>query len=479
MIKKFTLLMVALLLSVMGVNAKTRTTKVLWEGTSEADAEINISKDKFSEAASGDMIRITFSFTTAGSMHLCWKTGTGGDWSAKAFNGISEWPNFSDTSVSSAEFSVNATDLTTLQSYGMYIYGFASSTITKIELIHSSPTGETELCDAAWKASWTAKTFPAQSSAKIGDVIRVQYTANKDDATDWPWVQFYFMDGGGNNLVDPVAASKQKNAVTYFEFEIVSADVLAKIQTGGFSIKGDQFVLNSVKLLTYADSYDAVSITVGSDGVATYSNGGKNVQISACDGLKAYYASAVAEGIVTLTELTGCIPANTGVIVYGSEGTYTVPVGGEGWPSITTNYLKPTGDSSAEVAASTTGTYHYIFAKNSSDEIGFYKLAEDYSRVTTEKEGDIASGTTVYYHRLAAHKAYLETTKDFTPPAPMGLTRGLIRLSFGGGEGTTAINTALKNPIVEDGLYYTLQGVAVKNPSKGIYILNGKKVFVK
>ena len=31
----------------------------------------------------------------------------------------------------------------------------------------------------------------------------------------------------------------------------------------------------------------------------------------------------------------------------------------------------------------------------------------------------------------------------------------------------------------EDGDYYTLQGVKVANPSKGIYIKNGKKVVLK
>ena len=73
-------------------------------------------------------------------------------------------------------------------------------------------------------------------------------------------MQFYFMDGSGNNMIDPVAASKQKDAVTVFDYEIESLDALSKIQTGGFSIKGDQFVLNSVKLLTYADG-EATSIS--------------------------------------------------------------------------------------------------------------------------------------------------------------------------------------------------------------------------
>jgi hypothetical protein len=31
---------------------------------------------------------------------------------------------------------------------------------------------------------------------------------------------------------------------------------------------------------------------------------------------------------------------------------------------------------------------------------------------------------------------------------------------------------------MEDGAYYTLNGVKVENPSKGIYIKNGKKVIL-
>lgn len=290
-------------------------------------------------------------------------------------------------------------------------------------------------------------------NAKIGDVLRATYTSDEAGYIN-------FCNGSGwATLIGGSFSVATTSVAATVEYEIVSATVLEAIKQNGIAMNGTNAVLSAVDLLTYSSSYDAVSITVGSDGVATYSNGNKNVQISACDALKAYYASAVAKGIVTLTELTGCIPASKGVIVYGSEGTYTVPVGGEGWPGDFTNYLKPTGNNSQSVAASVGGAYHYIFAKDKTNsEIGFYKLEAD--------------------HTLAAHKAYLETPDDCTPSA-VGGARGLIRLSFGGGEGTTAINTALKNPIVEDGLYYTLQGVAVKNPSKGIYILNGKKVFVK
>ena len=54
-----------------------------------------------------------------------------------------------------------------------------------------------------------------------------------------------------------------------------------------------------------------------------------------------------------------------------------------------------------------------------------------------------------------------------------------LTLSFDDGEGTAEI----VNPEVVDGLsqttYYDLQGRHVTNPTKGLYIVNGKKVFIK
>ena len=43
--------------------------------------------------------------------------------------------------------------------------------------------------------------------------------------------------------------------------------------------------------------------------------------------------------------------------------------------------------------------------------------------------------------------------------------------------GTTAIKSVNGNRM-EDGAYYTLNGVKVENPSKGLYIKNGKKVII-
>ena len=100
-----------------------------------------------------------------------------------------------------------------------------------------------------------------------------------------------------------------------------------------------------------------------------------------------------------------------------------------------------------------------IFAKHSY-EIAFYKLASS-------------------NHTLAANKAYLETTEDITPSSSPARA---ITLNFD--DGTTAIL-----PIFQDGnssiagsennACYTLQGIRVQNPTKGLYIQNGKKFMVK
>ena len=48
---------------------------------------------------------------------------------------------------------------------------------------------------------------------------------------------------------------------------------------------------------------------------------------------------------------------------------------------------------------------------------------------------------------------------------------------------TTAIDDSINSSDVirgEEGVYYTLQGVRVTTPTKGnVYILNGKKIFIK
>jgi len=74
---------------------------------------------------------------------------------------------------------------------------------------------------------------------------------------------------------------------------------------------------------------------------------------------------------------------------------------------------------------------------------------------------------------LAANKAYLKVTSG------SGGARTL-NISFGENDGTTGISEMpVAQKKVEDNIYYNLQGQRVSNPGKGLFIVNGKKVFIK
>ena len=463
--KKFTLLILSLLLSVMGVNAKTVTTITT---LTIADNGI-ISSDQFNSASESDVI--TFSHATSGGTHfkLFYKIGETDSWAYHKFTGVTynsnsetdyytPWINYENTYT----ITITSDDLANMKSHGIWLEDYA--TVTGVTLTHSETENATSTTPV-WTGSvsfddnWQTKVnnVASTSGAKIGDVIQVTFS-NATTSGNAIWI---CKSNGEEAIKDDVNVTWGQTSATSesgtLEFEITDAVILEAVQSG-IMLKGTKATVTAVSLLTYASSYDAVAITVGSAGIATYSNGSKNVQISACDALKAYYASAVATGAVTLTELT-CIPANQGVIIKGAEGTYTVKVGGEGWEDLSNiNYLKPSNDGTT-VAASTTGTYHYIFAKKGSGTPAFYKL------VTAA-------------HTLAAHKAYLETSTDITP----GTSGAPLMLDFG--NGTTAIMDVFQDEMKqqqaqEDNVYYTLQGTRVQNPTKGLYILNGKKIIVK
>ena len=67
---------------------------------------------------------------------------------------------------------------------------------------------------------------------------------------------------------------------------------------------------------------------------------------------------------------------------------------------------------------------------------------------------------------VGAGKAYLQLPGDSFAP----------QLFFN--DDATAIN-AVKSNVVENGTYYNLAGQRVAQPTKGLYIVNGKKVVIK
>lgn len=288
----------------------------------------------------------------------------------------------------------------------------------------------------------------ALKSAKVDDVIRVTFTNAVSDN------QINVRNSSYTDLIDGTFSgfTVQDDAQTA-EYVIPNAEVLESIQLNGIMVSGKHATVTKMELLTYSESYDACMVTIGSDEIATFSTGNKKLDFTNT-GITPYYASAVESGKVTLTAVSDKTTwGYQGYILKGSEGTYEVPATDNATYQ-NTDYLKATGDYSAEVAASTNETYHYIFAKKTSGDNtpAFYKLTSAYT--------------------LGAHKAYLETSTDVTP------ADARVALLFSDDE-TTAVQTieAIERP--QSDKIYNISGQQVVKPTRGFYIINGKKVIIK
>ena len=174
------------------------------------------------------------------------------------------------------------------------------------------------------------------------------------------------------------------------------------------------------------------------------------LDLSTISGGAAYYASAASGNTVTLSTTTATVPAGEGIMVKGTAGeTFTINVAASG-TEIDGNLLKGQ-TTTGNVAASTSGTYHYVFGYKTSDatEYGFYNLTADTS--------------------VPAGKAYLETKTE--------LTGARIAMIFDDEE-ATGINN-VKREEISSNRFYNLNGQEIAQPSKGLYIVNGKKVVIK
>ena len=159
------------------------------------------------------------------------------------------------------------------------------------------------------------------------------------------------------------------------------------------------------------------------------------------------YKAKVENGAAVLTEIENpIITKEKGLILSGSKGqTYNVPVTAANATSISSNELEGVLAETA-VAYNVDTKYNYILQN------GVFKKAT----------GD----------KLKAGKAYLSTTYDVTATSAPELKIVI------GGE-TTGINMVQGSRFKVNGEIYNLNGQRVAQPTKGLYIVNGKKVVIK
>ena len=219
-------------------------------------------------------------------------------------------------------------------------------------------------------------------------------------------------------------------------FGTLSQNGGTSVSSGGYvsSYKGDQFAAwNLVEV-------SSVKLTVGETGYATAYF---PFAVTIPAGVTAYTVAAAADGVATLSKLSGTIPANTGVVLSGTANTPCTFEIAADVAAVEGNMLEGM-TIATEVHA---GTKAYILA-NGSKGVGFYLLSQD-------------------DRTIAANKAYLIVDDAAEPSAVFSLKLD------GGLTGIEGVeNVAGKAPA------YDLQGRRLPQvPTKGLYIQNGKKVI--
>ena len=265
------------------------------------------------------------------------------------------------------------------------------------------------------------------------------------------------------NHDDNVASMKmEKTTVTFSEATGATGQYFVNV--GGRYLFGDgnhsdsgKTPDNSAGYRWWLEEVTTLPVTITAAGYASFY---APVAVEVADGLKAYYVSSVEGESAKLTEIEGTIPANTGVLLAGEEGSYNMSIA-NAVDAIEGNMLK------GSVASEYVTTESYVLsAKN--DVVGFYKAAINISTDTTNDGTNDAPAVTYEAWLNNGFKAYLPVVN----PAQV------LRFNFGGN--TTAIESVVAPAFDANAPIYDLSGRRVVNAVKGgLYIQNGKKFIVK
>ncbi len=198
------------------------------------------------------------------------------------------------------------------------------------------------------------------------------------------------------------------------------------------------------KTITVTVVWPAIDVTAneGASGEywATYYNANATQGYTADENTTVFQA-ALTGSQLTMTEVAGReIPAGKAVILKSTAASITLT------PATTTETLEGNALQGTATAIQNPGNAYVLSKKN--DVVGFYKLS--------------STGT------IGANKAYLIYSGSSAPSF----------LNFVEGS-ATGIEMPKAETTNNDAEVYDLQGRRVVNPTKGLYIVNGKKVVIK
>ena len=245
------------------------------------------------------------------------------------------------------------------------------------------------------------------------------------------------------------------NATLYVPAGIPAGSTKAAYVASGWS---SYFDANHIEEMGYVE--------ITSAGMATFSSD-KALDFTGVDGLKAYIIPEGPEGEGDVRTLTftrvNVVPANTGLLLKGNAGTYSVPVATtDQYDDVLGNKLRPGSASVPSTEEDVNGTKYlnYVLTKD--------KLNED----DPDTEKVVAFFRFEGTRNDLSGKAYLQL-----PASANGGVNG-FKFVFSDEEANAIADVPSYGTGTGEAIY-NLAGQRVQKPAKGIYIMGGKKVFMK
>ncbi len=195
------------------------------------------------------------------------------------------------------------------------------------------------------------------------------YTTRAMPGFDWNWETFR------NNLQN----SEVTMTISYGTdgiLSLVAKDGPGKCYTHTLSYKAGNTFSGDVTLNLSVDhswieflseETTAVSATIGATGWATFSSDYALDFSKATEGLEAYMITGHDGNVVTKSQVTGTVPAGTGLLLKGAAGSYNIPVVASSETNVSANLMKA---GTGEPVSAEAGKTKYVLGVNNNGTVG-------------------------------------------------------------------------------------------------------------
>lgn len=280
-----------------------------------------------------------------------------------------------------------------------------------------------------------------QSGGKVKKII-VEWNGSTDSKRS---LSVYGKNSAYSSPEDLYDTDKDGTLIGSISYGTTELEITNEYTYIGLRSADGAMYLNSIRIVWEVESAEDDDSTSDVWGSLFYPY---NIDIP--EGVKVYYVSAANTNSVTLTQITGTIPANTGVI-YNGVWTAEIKSSSNEGAVVTANLLEGT------LIATKITEEAYVLAKPEGYGIGFYKA-----------EMNQLDGTAFLNN---ANKAYLPVSA--LPTSAQNAKA--LKFDFG----TTGVE-GVKVEAEGKKVIYDLSGRRVNDmTAPGLYIVNGKKVLVK